>query len=108
MAENQYDFGNVSDETLQKAIRMLSYVSREWLDMFNGANGASFFDFSFMVNDVRVEKLYDNYTDLPDSLLIRRNDIVAEFYQKMCECAVYERSVLENELQNRIEARRLN
>ena len=105
MAEKQFDFDNVSDADLQKAVRLLNHVAREWLDLFNGINDTSFLNFTFMSKAVRVEKLFENHTDLPAKLIVR---IVAEFYQKMCECAVYDRSVLENELQNRIEARRLN
>lgn len=108
MEEIRYDFSNVSDEALQKAIRMLRHVSREWLDLFNGVKDTSFINFAFMSKGVRVENWIENYSDVPDKVLVDRNNIVAEFYQKMCECATNERAVLEKELQKRIEARRLN
>jgi hypothetical protein len=108
MAENQYDFSNVSDETLRDAIRVLRHVSREWLDLFNGVKDTSFINFAFVSKGVRIEAWVENYSDVPDKILVDRNNIVAEFYQKMCECATNERAVLEKELQERIEARRLN
>jgi len=108
MAENQIDFGNVSEDRLRFMIKFLNKVSREWLDLFNGVKDSSFVNFVFMSKGVRVESWIENYTELPDGLIKARNDIVAEFYQKMCECATNERAVLERELQKRIEARRLN
>ena len=108
MEENQFDFSKASDEYILESIKFFSRVAREWLDLFNGINDNSFLGFSFMSKAVRVEQLQESYSDLPNEFFVRRNDVIKEFYQKMCECTVYERSVLENEYQKRIEARRLN